>query len=78
MPVLILQGENDGNVNARYAIQLDTALRAAGNTQVTLKLYPGLGHSLGPAADITRDVFAPMAAPPMNDMAAWMKAQLRR
>ncbi|WP_288433477.1 alpha/beta hydrolase [uncultured Deinococcus sp.] len=78
MPVLILQGENDGNVNARYAIQLDAALRATGNTQVTLKLYPGLGHSLGSAADITRDVFAPMAAPPMNDMAAWMKAQLRR
>jgi alpha-beta hydrolase superfamily lysophospholipase len=78
MPVLILQGENDGNVSAQYARQLESALRAAGHVSPTLKLYPGLGHSLGPAADLTRDVFAPMAAQPMNDMAAWMKAQVRR
>lgn len=77
LPVLILQGENDGNIDPADARLLDAALAAAGNTDHTLKLYPGLGHSLGPAADITKDEFAPMAGGPMNDMAAWLRAHTR-
>ncbi|QLG09792.1 alpha/beta hydrolase [Deinococcus sp. D7000] len=77
MPVLILQGENDGNIDPADARELDAALAAAGNTEHTLKLYPGLGHSLGPAADITKDEFAPMAGGPINDMAAWLRAHTR-
>ncbi|WP_156952803.1 hypothetical protein [Deinococcus frigens] len=48
---------------------------AAGNTDHTPKLYPGLGHSLGPAKDITLDNFAPTARGPMDDMAAWLRAR---
>lgn len=68
MPVLILQGENDGNIDPAYARKLKTLLPDS-----TLKLYPGLGHSLGKAPDITQDNFAPMETAPMNDMAQWMK-----
>lgn len=77
LPVLILQGENDGNIDPAGARRLAAALAAAGNTDHTLKLYPGLGHSLGPAADLTRDDFAPVAGGPLNDMAAWLRAHTR-
>ncbi|OLV18572.1 alpha/beta hydrolase family protein [Deinococcus marmoris] len=77
IPVLILQGENDGNIDPASTRQLNSALAAAGNTNHTLKLYPGLGHSLGPAKDLTLDDFAPMARGPMNDMAAWLRAKVR-
>ncbi|MBZ9750168.1 alpha/beta hydrolase [Deinococcus sp. HMF7604] len=76
MPLLIVQGEHDGNVSAHFARQLNEALRVA-QGRPTLKLYPGLGHSLGPASGITQDNFAPMALEPMNDIATWLKAQLR-
>lgn len=69
LPVLILQGENDGNIDPAYAKKLSALLPGS-----ILKLYPGLGHSLGQAADITQDNFAPMQPAPMNDMAAWLKA----
>lgn len=75
MPVLILQGENDGNIDPAYAKQFAQALRAAGNKNVTLKLYAGLGHSLGAAPSLTQDDFAPMQSAPMNDMAAWLRGQ---
>lgn len=75
MPVLILQGENDGNIDPAYAKQFAQALRAAGNKSVTLKLYAGLGHSLGAAPSLTQDDFAPMQSAPMNDMAAWLRGQ---
>ena len=67
LPVLILQGENDGNIDSAYAKKLNRLLPDS-----TLKLYPGLGHSLGQAASITQDDFAPMQQAPMNDMAAWL------
>lgn len=69
MPVLILQGQNDGNIDPAYARKLGGLLPDTS----TLKLYPGLGHSLGKAVDITQDDFAPMETAPMNDMAQWMK-----
>ncbi|RJF72113.1 alpha/beta fold hydrolase [Deinococcus cavernae] len=69
MPVLILQGENDGNIDPDDARKLSALLPKTS----TLKLYPGLGHSLGKAADITQDNFAPMQTAPMNDIAQWLK-----
>ncbi|GGJ67190.1 alpha/beta hydrolase family protein [Deinococcus aquiradiocola] len=72
LPVLILQGGNDANIDPADARTFDTALTKAGNTDHTLKLYPGLGHSLGKAADVTQDDFAPMEKGPMNDMVNWL------
>jgi dienelactone hydrolase len=72
MPVLILQGENDANVPVDGARRLDAALSA--NPDHTLKIYPGLGHSLGPAANLIDDDFHPIAATPLNDLASWLAA----
>ena len=43
-PMLLLQGTSDHEVDAGNAISLDKAMRA-NNEDVTLKLYPGVGHS---------------------------------
>ena len=72
LPVLILQGANDANVPAAGAQMLNTAL--AGNPDHTLKIYAGLGHSLGPATSISDDGFAPIATAPMDDTLAWIAA----
>ncbi len=74
-PVLILQGQNDANVNPEGASALKTAL--AKNSDPSLKLYPGLGHSLGVAKDVTDDDFRPMAAQPLEDLGAWLAAQAK-
>lgn len=75
MPVLILQGENDANTQVIDALLLLDALTTAGNLDVTLKTYPGLGHTLGPAADLVDDAFRPIDALPLADTAAWVLAR---
>ena len=58
LPVLILQGGNDGNIDPADAQALNTALAEAGKADHTLKMYPGLGHSLGKAASVTQNDFS--------------------
>jgi uncharacterized protein len=72
LPVLILQGENDANVAAQGARALDAAL--TGTPDHTLKVYPGLGHSLGRAPSVIEDDFRPIAPEPLADLAAWLQA----
>ncbi len=74
LPVLILQGANDANVPAAGAQTLDSVL--AGHADHTLKVYAGLGHSLGPAGSISDDGFRPIAAAPMDDTLAWIAAHM--
>lgn len=74
MPVLILQGENDANTPARGAQVLADALTEAGNEDVTLNVYPGLGHSLGAAETLIADSFRPIDPQPMADTADWVLA----
>ncbi len=70
-PVLILQGAADGNID-------DTAARSLTSTPgVTVKLYPGLGHTLGQSASPLEDGFLPIAAAPLSDMTAWVRRILR-
>lgn len=71
-PVLILQGTADGNIDDAAARSL-TGVRG-----VTVKIYPGLGHTLGPSASPLEDGFAPAAAQPLHDMAAWAAATARQ
>ncbi|MEM6648407.1 MAG: alpha/beta hydrolase [Bacteroidota bacterium] len=73
MPVLILQGEHDASTPVRGAQALHDALRTAGNSDVTLKLYPGLGHALGPAASLTDDIPRPMPATVIDDIVQWLQ-----
>lgn len=70
LPVLILQGANDSNVPASGARVLNAAL--ATNPDHALRIYPGLGHSLGPATSPIDDDFRPIAPAPLADLAAWL------
>ena len=70
-PVLILQGTADGNID-------DAAARSLAATPgVTVRLYPGLGHTLGPSLSPLEDQFLPIAAAPLTDMTAWVQRTLR-
>jgi pimeloyl-ACP methyl ester carboxylesterase len=68
IPVLILQGENDGNIDPSAASALDREHRP----QLTIRFYPGLGHALGPAASAQEDTFQPPAAEPLQAIGDWM------
>ena len=70
-PVLILQGEADGNIDPAAAASL------AKTSGVTVRLYPGLGHTLGRSASPLEDAFAPIAPQPLADMAAWAATAVR-
>lgn len=43
-PILILQGANDHQVTPEQAPALEKAFKAAGNTDVTVRVFPGLNH----------------------------------
>jgi dipeptidyl aminopeptidase/acylaminoacyl peptidase len=75
-PVLILQGENDANVPPADAARLDAALDEAGHPDHTLIVYPGLGHSLGPAPTLYEDNYTPIAEAPLADAVAWLDDHL--
>jgi dipeptidyl aminopeptidase/acylaminoacyl peptidase len=47
-PVLILQGATDRQVTADQAPELAAALRAGGNRDVTVRVFPGLNHLMVP------------------------------
>ncbi len=47
-PALILQGGNDLHVPMRSAERLAAAMRANGNADVTVRMFPGVSHSLLP------------------------------
>ncbi|HEU4742442.1 MAG TPA: alpha/beta fold hydrolase [Meiothermus sp.] len=77
MPVLILQGANDANVPAQGARALDEALAKSGNPRHLLKIYEGLGHSLGTASSPLDDNFRPIQTAPLQDLAAWLTERSR-
>ena len=74
LPVLILQGQFDSNVPEQGARALGAALKAAGNTDVTLKVYEGLGHSLGYSSSLIDDNFRPIVGAPLTDLVSWLRA----
>jgi uncharacterized protein len=71
VPILMLQGENDANTYADGARDLESALSK--HPDRTLKLYSGLGHSLGAAKDVIDDRFRPMEAKPLEDVSNWLQ-----
>jgi dienelactone hydrolase len=48
-PILILQGEIDRQVTADQALMIEKAARAAGNKDVTVRMFSGLNHLFLPA-----------------------------
>lgn len=77
-PVLMLHGENDANVPPEASDRIDAALTAAGHRDHTLRRYPGLGHSLGPARTVVDDAFAPIAERPLTDLVGWLDRRVGR
>lgn len=70
-PVLLLQGQNDGLVKADNATSIAQTLRA-GNSNVSVKLYNGLGHSLSKVSEAAGDTFGPEDLAPLADLAEWL------
>lgn len=69
-PVLILQGLNDAMVDPQDATRF--AHEARSTNRVTLRRYPGLGHSLGSAKSRFEDALLPIDRKPLDDMAKWL------
>ena len=68
--VLVLQGENDAATRARNTLGLREAF--AGHPDFTLKLYPGLGHSLASVRSLIYDRPTFYSEQPKADLAAWV------
>jgi fermentation-respiration switch protein FrsA (DUF1100 family) len=48
-PILILQGERDRQVYQEHATMLANAARSAGNSKVSMKVFPTLNHLFLPS-----------------------------
>ena len=72
VPILILQGKNDSATAEKDVHQLEQALKSAGHLDYQLIIYPGLGHSLGPADNLIDDNFRPIDQRPLEDMLKWL------
>ncbi len=72
LPVLLLQGDNDANVDPAGADDVAHVISHAGNANVAVLHFPGLGHSLGPAKTVADDAFMPITQQPLADLAKWM------
>jgi pimeloyl-ACP methyl ester carboxylesterase len=47
-PVLIIQGGADATIPVRSAQRIASAMRVGGNSDVTVRIYPGVSHALLP------------------------------
>ena len=61
---------NFGNFHAKAELTYP----AQGNPDHTLKIFPGLGHSLGPATRLLDDNFRPIAPLPRQALVEWLQA----
>ena len=83
-PVLILQGALDRQVTAGQADSLGAAIRAGGNRDVTVRVFPRLNHLFvpsptdGSASEYATLTDAAVNAEVLDTMAAWLAQRLRR
>ncbi|QBD75061.1 hypothetical protein EPA93_03240 [Ktedonosporobacter rubrisoli] len=73
LPVLILQGRQDGNTPAYGAKRIDTIVDQNGNRDHTLHMYAHLGHSLGVTPGPAYDNMLPIAQQPLSDINDWLQ-----
>jgi hypothetical protein len=82
-PVLILQGALDRQVSAGQADSLGAAIRAGGNRDVTVHVFPGLNHLFVPSpTDGSPSEYASLSDAAVDRevldvMAAWLAQRLR-
>ncbi|HEX8271771.1 MAG TPA: alpha/beta fold hydrolase [Longimicrobiaceae bacterium] len=82
MPVLVLQGETDRQVPAAEAPALAAAIRAGGNRDVTVRLFPGVDHLLlrdpdGSVAGYAALPSKQVVPEVLGALADWLAARLR-
>ena len=83
-PVLILQGALDRQVSAGQADSLGAAIRAGGNRDVTVRVFPRLNHLFVPSpTDGSWSEYPTLTDPSvsaevLDTMAAWLAQRLRR
>jgi dipeptidyl aminopeptidase/acylaminoacyl peptidase len=81
--VLILTGENDQQADPKQVDEWAAAFKAAGNTNVTAKVLPGLNHLFVPDSDgfpmNYRKLPAPVVIPPpiLGMVIDWLAQQLK-
>jgi CubicO group peptidase (beta-lactamase class C family)/alpha-beta hydrolase superfamily lysophospholipase len=81
-PALILHGETDRQVTQEQATELGAALRASGNADVTVRVYPGLNHLFlqdpdGNPANYLRAADARIGSGVLGVIADWVAARTR-
>jgi dienelactone hydrolase len=81
-PVLVLQGANDRQVTAEQANELAAAIRAGGNRDVTVRVFPGLDHLMvpDPTGNPARYPTLPsgrVSPDVLGALADWLSAKLR-
>ena len=82
-PVLILQGALDRQVTAGQADSLGAAIRAGGNRDVTVRVFPRLNHLFvpsptdGSAAEYVTLTDASVSAEVLDTLAVWLARRLR-
>ena len=81
-PVLILQGEIDQQVTADQAPMIENAARAAGNKDVSVRLYPGLNHLFLPAKTGSPSEYTSLSTSTIGDdiikqMGDWLVEKLK-
>ena len=79
-PLLILQGERDRQVDQAHAQILATAVRDAGNKDVTVKLFPTLNHLFLPSTTGSFNEYSHLATTKVPDdvlvvLTDWVKAR---
>jgi dienelactone hydrolase len=81
-PILILQGALDRQVTAEQAGMLEQAARAAGNKDVTVRLWPNLNHLFLPARTGTFSEYSQLETQIIGDdvlktLSDWLATKLR-
>src|SRR5246127_2089915 len=81
-PSLIIQGGSDATVPVRSAERIASEMRAGGNSDVTVRIFPGLSHSLLPDPDGLPTGWAALpaflTAPDLlEELTQWSVAKLR-
>jgi pimeloyl-ACP methyl ester carboxylesterase len=81
-PVLIIHGENDRQVLVHHARDVANALKAAGNDQVELKIFPGLNHLLLPSEHGSVNEYGTLEVQSLGDdllgvISGWLTRALR-
>ena len=70
LPTLLLHGKNDGWV----PVSNSQAIYETAPDNVTLNIYPELGHALSVTETLAEDGFYPMTDAPLADMVDWLDA----